>query len=198
MELHLSPHQPHTSERLIPDRPLRAMRRSCTTAVSRRLRANAPTRHGQPYLLGRWNRGVLSNSPSAQPALTEKSAPPERNRSPDGLFGAFFVADFQAFEVRNLAELRLRNAHRGAGLLQGGDELVGLLVARIGGVETNIRLDRDLGISLFPFRDGRCGVIGRSSLDLRGGAEDKNSTTCGPASMRPSASSPRSTPRIAS
>ena len=39
---------------------LRAMRRSCTTAVSRRLRANSPTRHGQPYLLRQWNRGVLS------------------------------------------------------------------------------------------------------------------------------------------
>src|ERR1700675_2018121 len=111
-------------------------------------------------------------SSSAQPALATKSAPRARNRSSDYLLGALFVADFQVLEFREIGKLRAGNAHRRAGLLQGGDELVGLLLARKGGVETHVRLDRDLRIFLLPFRNGRCGVIGRSNLDLRGRAED--------------------------
>ena len=71
------------------------------------------------------------------------------------LLGALFVADFQVLELREVGKLLAGNAHWRAGLSQGGDELVGLLLARIDGVETHERLDRDLGIFLLPFRNGR-------------------------------------------
>ena len=40
--------------------------------------------------------------------------------------GALVVADFQMLEVRKVGKLLAGNAHRRAGLSQGGDELVGL------------------------------------------------------------------------
>jgi hypothetical protein len=90
--------------------------------------------------------------------LATKSGLRARNRSSDRFLGALFVADFQVLEFREVGKLLVGNAHRLAGLSQGADELVGLLLARKGDVETHERLDRDLGIFLLQFRDGRGGV----------------------------------------
>jgi hypothetical protein len=62
-------------------------------------------------------------SSSAQPTLATKSAPRARNRSSDHLLGALFVADFQVLELREVGKFLAGNAHRRAGLSEGGDEL---------------------------------------------------------------------------
>ena len=69
---------------------LSAMCRSCTTAVSRSLRANSPTRRGRRIYCGADRRRALGSS-SAPPVMM--SAPPEHNGSSDGVLGSLFVTD---------------------------------------------------------------------------------------------------------
>ena len=112
---------------------LRAMRRSCTTAVSRRLRATHQRAMGGRICCG-GGTAAFSRFVSAQPRGLRSP-----RRAPQPIIGlllsALFVADFQVLELREVGKLLVGNAHRRASLLQGGDELVGLLLARIGDVE---------------------------------------------------------------
>ena len=77
-------------------------------------------------------------------------------RSSDYLLGALLVADFQVMELRDVGKLVAGNAHRRAGLSQGGGELVRLLLASVRGIEGQIHLDREgIGIPALPFDNAR-------------------------------------------